>query len=172
MHARAAQLLEAHLLADHDLDHARRPQVHRGVALDHDHDVAEGRDVRAAGGRRAEQDADLRHLSRELDLVEEDAARVAAAGEHVDLVGDPCAGGVDQIEEGNADSCRCLLDPDDLLDRASSPAAGLHCWVVGHHRHLAAIDHAEPGDHAIRGQLVGEHVGEEAVLDEGNLVKQ
>jgi len=62
MHACAAELLEAHLLANHDLDHSRRSQVHRGVALDHDHDVAEGRDVSAARGRRAEQDADLRDL--------------------------------------------------------------------------------------------------------------
>ena len=37
VHARAAHLLERHVLADHDLGHARRAEVHRGVALDHEH---------------------------------------------------------------------------------------------------------------------------------------
>ena len=50
VHARAAQLLEADLLSDDDLDHARRPEVHRGVALDHDHDIAESWNVGAACG--------------------------------------------------------------------------------------------------------------------------
>ena len=50
VHPRAAHLLERDLLADHHLGHARRAEVHRGVAVAHDHDVAEGRDVRAAGG--------------------------------------------------------------------------------------------------------------------------
>ena len=64
VHARAAHLLERHLLADHHLGHARRAEVHGGVALAHDHDVAERRDVGAAGGARAEQDAHLRHDAR------------------------------------------------------------------------------------------------------------
>ena len=74
------------------------PEVHRRVALDHDHDVAERRDVRAAGGRRAEQAADLRHPARQPHLVVEDAARAAAAGEQLDLIGDAGAGRVDEPE--------------------------------------------------------------------------
>ena len=88
MHPSAAQLLERHFLADHDLDHARRAEVHRGVAFDHDHDVAESRDVGTACRRRTEQHADLWHHARQLHLVEEDAPRMAPAGEHFDLVGD------------------------------------------------------------------------------------
>ena len=53
VHPGAAHLLERHLLADHHLRHPRRAEVHRGVAVAHDHDVAEGRDVGAAGGARA-----------------------------------------------------------------------------------------------------------------------
>ena len=53
VHLRAAHLLERHLLADDHLGHARRAEVHGGVAVDHDHDVAERRDVRAARRRRA-----------------------------------------------------------------------------------------------------------------------
>ena len=76
------------LLPDHHLGHARRAEVHRGVALDHEHDVAERRDVRAARGRRAEQAAHLRHLARQPHLVVEDAPRAAPAREQLDLVGD------------------------------------------------------------------------------------
>ena len=100
VHARPAHLVERHVLADHDLGHARRTEVHRGVALDHEHDVAERGDVRAARGRRAEQATHLRHLARQAHLVGEDAARAPAAGEQVDLVGDAGAGGVDEIDDG------------------------------------------------------------------------
>jgi len=97
---------------------------------------------------------------------------MAPAGEHVDLVGDPRARGVHQIKEGDADAARGFLDPDDLLNRASAPAAGFHCRIVGHHRHLAAIDHPESRYDAIRREFLGEHVGEQAVFDEGALVEQ
>ncbi len=81
VHLRPAHLLQRHLLADHHLRHPRRAQVHRGVALAHDHDVAEGRDVGAAGGARPEQQADLRHLAREPHLVVEDPPGAAAPRE-------------------------------------------------------------------------------------------
>jgi len=84
MHARAAQLLRD--------SPSRRPpprpcagsEVHRGVALDHDHDVAERRDVSAAGRRRPTGCRSAAPV-RKLHLIEEDAARMAPAGEHVDL---------------------------------------------------------------------------------------
>jgi len=49
VHPSAAELFERDLLPDHHLDHPRRAEVHRSVALDHDHDVAEGGYVSAAG---------------------------------------------------------------------------------------------------------------------------
>ena len=49
VHPCPAKLLERDLLADHDLDHARRAEIHRRVAFDHYDHVAEGRYVRAAG---------------------------------------------------------------------------------------------------------------------------
>src|SRR5205823_3310795 len=61
VHPSAAKRLEVYFLADHDLDHARRPEVHRGVALDHHHHVAESRDVGATGRGWSEQKTDLRH---------------------------------------------------------------------------------------------------------------
>src|SRR4029077_14587954 len=115
---------------------------------------------------------DLRRHAGELDLVEEDATGMPPALEHVDLVRDSRPGRVDEVEEWDADPGRSLLDAHDLLDGPSAPAAGLHRRVVCHHRHLAAVDGAEPGDDAARGQLRREDVGEQAVLDEGVLVKQ
>src|SRR3954462_14340920 len=88
MHARAPQLFQRHLLADDHLGHALRAQVHGGVAVPHHHDVAEGRDVRAARRAGAEEQADLRDEAAHLALQIEDAARAPAAGEHLDLVGD------------------------------------------------------------------------------------
>jgi hypothetical protein len=98
VHLGPAHLLEAHLLADHHLGHPRRPEIHRRVAVAHDHHVAERRDVGAAGGRRAEQQADLRHLAREQDLVVEDPPRAAAPREHLHLLGDSRPGRVDQVD--------------------------------------------------------------------------
>ena len=43
--------------------------VHRGVALDHEHHVAEAGDVGTTGGGRAEQAADLGHPARQPHLV-------------------------------------------------------------------------------------------------------
>ena len=172
VHAGATELLEAHLLADDDLDHARRSEVHRSVALDHHDDVAEGGYVGAPCGGRPEEQADLRHLAGQLHLVEEDASRVTPAGEHVDLVSDPRAGGVDEVEEGHADAGGGFLDAHDLFHGAGAPAAGLDRGVVGHDGDLPAFDRAQPGDHSVRRQFFGQHVGEEPIFDEGALVQQ
>ena len=134
VHLRPAHLLEGHLLADHHLGHPRRAEVHRGVALAHDHDVAEGRDVGAAGGGGPEEQADLRHPPREDDLVVEDPPGPAAAGEHLHLVGDPRAGGVDEVDHRHLELQRPLLDPEDLLDRLRPPGTRLHRRVVRHQR--------------------------------------
>ena len=149
VHARAAHLLQRHLLADDHLGHPRRAEVHRGVALDHDHDVAERRDVRAAGGGRAEQAADLRHLARQRDLVVEDAPGAAAAGEQRDLVGDARPGGVDEPEDRQLLGERPLGDADDLLDGARAPRAGLDRRVVRDDERGTSVDQALAGDHAV-----------------------
>ena len=131
------------------------PEVHRGVALDHEHHVAERRDVGPAGRRGAEQQADLRDRARQPHLVAEDAPGVAAPGEHVDLIGDARAGRVDQIEQRDAQPPGGLLDADDLLDRARAPRARLHRGVVGHDGHRAPVHPPDAGDHAVGGQIAG-----------------
>jgi hypothetical protein len=172
VHAGAAHLLQRHDLADDLLRHARRAEVHAGVALDHDHHVAERGDVGAARRRRAEQAADLRHLAAELHLVAEDAAGTTPPGEQLHLVGDARAGGVDEPEDGQLVPQRVLGDTHDLLHGARTPRAGLHRGVVGHHQRGAAVHPALAGDHAVGGQVGGQRVGQQAVLHERAGVEQ
>ena len=172
VHAGAAGLLQRGLLPDHHLGHAGRPQVHGGVALHHDDDVAEARDVGAAGGRRAEQAADLGYPAREAHLVVEDAARAAPAREQLHLVGDAGAGRVDQPEDGHLVLEGVLGEPHDLLDGAGPPRPRLHGGVVGHHAHRAAVDGAHAGDHAVGGQVGSGGVGQQGVLHERPGVQQ
>src|SRR6478672_8148312 len=96
MHPGTAHLLERYLLAHNHLRHPRGPEIHRGISLDHDHHVAEGRDVCAAGGTGSEQAADLWHLAGQGYLVTEDPTCAPPAGEQIDLVGDPRSGRVDE----------------------------------------------------------------------------
>ena len=172
VHLRAAHLLERHLLADHHLGHPRRPEVHRGVALAHDHHVAERRDVGAAGGRRPEQHAHLRHAARHADLVVEDPARAAPAGEHLHLVGDPRAGRVDQVDHRHLVLERLLLDPQDLLDRLRPPGPGLHGRVVRHQGDAPAADQRHAGHDAVGAEALLVPVGEQRLLGEGGLVDE
>ena len=152
------------LLADGHLDHAGRADVHRRLALDHDHDVGERGQVGRAGGRRSEEDADLGNDARELHLVVEDAAGVVAAGEDADLLGDAGARRVDEVDERDLEARRLLLDADDLLDRLLAPGAGLHREVVGHDADRPAQDRAHAGDDAVGGHLGLGGAGEEPVL--------
>ena len=172
MHAGTAHLLQRRALPDDHLDHAWRAEVHRSVSLDHEDDVAERGDVRAAGRRRAEEAADLRHATGEAVLVVEDAARAAPAREQLDLVGEPRAGRVDQPEDGRLVLERVLRETDDLLDGPRTPRAGLHRRVVGHHADPPTVDRADAGDDAVGREIVGERVGEEAALDERALVEE
>ena len=75
------------------------PRYIERVALDHEDDVAERRDVGAAGRRRPEQAADLRHLARQPDLVVEDPPGTAAAREQLHLIGEAGAGRVDEPDD-------------------------------------------------------------------------
>ena len=172
VHASPAHLLERDLLADHHLRHARGAEVHAGIALDHDRDVAEGGDVGAARCRGAEEQADLRHHPRESNFLVEDATRVAASREHLHLVGDARAGRVDQVEDRHAQPLGRLLDAHDFLHGARPPRSRLDGRVVGHHAHRAPLDAADDGHDAV-GAVAGFFVvGEEPVLDQEVRVEQ
>ena len=166
MHPGATHLLQRDLLPHHHLGHPRRPEIHRRVGFDHDHQVAEGGDVRAARRAGPEQAADLRHLAGQRHLVAEDPPGSAPAGKQVDLVGDPGARGVDEPEDRQLIAERDLSHPDDLLDRPRAPGSRLHTRVVGDHEGGPALDQTAPGDHPVGRQTVGQGVGELAVLGE------
>src|SRR5205085_7223544 len=117
----ATHLLERDLLADHHLRHPWRAEVHRGIAVAHDHDVAECGDIGPTRRARTEQNADLRDDPRQTNLVEEDPARVAAARKHLHLLVDPRARRVDQVYERRAQRQGPLLDAKDLLDGLRPP---------------------------------------------------
>ena len=149
VHARAAHLLQAHPLTDHHLGHARRAQIHRSVALAHDHHVAECRYVGAAGSAGPEQHAHLRNHARQAHLVVEDSARAAAAREHLHLLGYARARRVDQVHQWCAQGQRSLLHAQDLLHRLRPPRAGLDRGIVGHQRDWPAIERAHAGHHPL-----------------------
>ena len=170
MHPGPAHLLKRGLLLDHHLHHPGAAQVHRGVAVHHDHVVAERGDIGAPRRRRAEQGAQLRDRARGAHLSVKDLPGAAAAGEHVHLVGDPGACRVHQVDHRNPRGVGLLDDPDDLLDGACPPGARLDRGVVRHQRHRPAADRGGSRDHAVGGQAIGQHVGVGAVLGKAALV--
>ena len=172
VHPRPAHLLQRGDLADDHLRHARRAEVHRGVAVDHEHDVAERRDVRPAGRRRPEQAADLRHLPGQADLVVEDVPGAAPPREQLHLVGQPGAGGVDEPHDRHLLGERRLRRPHHLLDGPRPPRPGLHHRVVGDDDRRHPVDAAPPGDDAVGGQTRRHGVGQHPVLDERTLVDE
>jgi hypothetical protein len=97
---------------------------------------------------------------------------VAAAGEHLDLLGDAGARAVDEVDHRRAVRERGLLDAQDLLDGLGSPRAGLDRGVVRHQRDGPPADRAEAGDHAVGAEPLGLPVGEQRVLGERAVVEQ
>ena len=172
VHPGTAHLLQGGLLLDDHLDHARRPEVHRGVALDHDHDVTERRDVGPTRGRGTEQRAHLGHRTAGPDLTVEYPAGPPPSREQVDLVGDAGAGGVHEVDHRDLGPEGRLDDPDDLLDGSRAPGTRFDRRVVGHEAHGAPVHRRRAGDDAVGGQVAGDDVGEQAVLDERPLVDE
>ena len=108
------------------------------------------------------------NLPAQANLIVKDASSVAPPGEHLALLGDPRAGGIDQIAEGELQPLRLLLGAQDLLNRPGPPGAGLDGGVVGNHTDPATMDRADPGDNPVRAHLVRRGgVGEQAILEEG-----
>ena len=81
---RAAELLEADLLAGHGLHHVGPGDEHVRRPLDHQHEVGHRRRVDRPAGRRAHDERDLRDHSRGLDVAPEDL-RVARKRDHAFL---------------------------------------------------------------------------------------
>ena len=164
VHAGTAHRLQRRLLAGDHLDHPVRAEVHRGVALDHDDDVTEGGDVGTAGGTRPNR-AHMRDGPAGADLVPEDPPAPRRPGKRsIWSVMRP--GGVDEVDHRHAGAVGGLDDADDLLDGPRTPGAGLDGRIVRHHADRPAVDGGGAGDDAVGGKVTGDHVREDAVLDE------
>ena len=162
VHPGPAHLLQRRDLADHHLRHPRRAQVHRRVALDHEDDVAERRDVRPTRRRRPEQAADLRHLPRQPHLVVEDPPRAAPTREQLHLIRQPRPGRVHQPDDRDLLGQRRLRGAHHLLDRPCAPRPRLHHRVVGHDDRRHPLDRPAPRDDAVRRQPGGHGVRQHA----------
>ena len=167
VHPGAAHLLERDLLADDHLGHARAAEVHRRVALDHDDEVAEARDVgparRRLGPNRQQICGTLPDSATWLWKMRP-APRRPGNISTWSVIRAPAR--VDEPEDRQLLAQRHLGGPHDLLDGARAPRAGLDGRVVGDDDRRPAVDGAAPGDHAVGRQPGGQRVGVAAVLDE------
>jgi hypothetical protein len=102
----------------------------------------------------------------------EDAARPTATREHLDLVGDACAGRVDEVDERHTAALGALLNAQNLLDGALPPGTGLDRRIVRHHTDRATVDPARARHDTIGREVARETVRERGVLDERALVQQ
>ena len=172
MHRGPSHLLEGHLLADHHLGHPGGTEVHRGIPLPHHDHVTEGRDVRTPCRTRPEEQADLGNPAGHPHLVEEDPASAASTREHLDLIGDPRPGRIDQVQHRYLERECPLLNPEYLLDRSGPPGARLHGRIVGHQGNRASVDRSDAGDHPVGTEALRVPAGEQAVLGERVRVEQ
>ncbi len=172
VHYRAAHLLQRGPFTGDLLRDPWRRQVHGRVALDHAHPVGERRHVRAAGGRWAEQAADLRHPPGQGDLQVEDEGGPTKVGEEAELVGQAPARRVDQVDHGEQVPVGPLQNPDLLLTRQPAPGPGLDREVVRDDGNRTAVDAAYPGPHAVGGHALGGGVREQTVLPPASRVQQ
>ncbi len=143
----AAELLSGDHLAGGRL-HQRRSAQEDGPLPAHDDGlIRHGRHIGAAGGARAHDAGDLGDaFGAHPRLVEEDPAEVVAVGEHLCLMRQVGAAGVDQIDARKPVLLGDLLRPKVLLHGQGKIGAALHGGVVGHDHHLAPGDAAHARD--------------------------
>ncbi len=158
VHVAAAEFLRRDDLADRGL-HQRRAAQEDGALVADDHGlVAHRGDVGAAGGAGAHHGGDLRDLRRgHLGLVEEDPAEVLLVREDLVLLGQEGPARVHEVDAGQPVLEGDFLGPEVLLHRHRVVGAALDRGVVGNDQHLAAVDQADPGDHARAGRIVVVH---------------
>ena len=138
MHLRAAQLLGVGLLAGGHLHERRAAEEHARAVADEDRVVAQAGDVRAAGGRAAEDERDRRDV--EARQARQVAEHRAAGHELVGLRREVGAAGLDQVDERQPVALGDLLGAQRLAQRVRvvRPAADRRV-VAGDHA-LDALD--------------------------------
>ncbi len=152
VHGCAAEFFGVGLLADGGL-HQRRAGEEEAGAFGHEHGVSHDGQISAAGNAHAHDGGDLGNAHGAHDgVVAEDAAEVVGVGEDVFLQGKEDAGGVDQVERGNAVFDGDGLRAQNLFGGHGEECAGFHGGVVGDDHAQAAGDAAEAGNDARSGR--------------------
>ena len=173
---RAAELLHRDVLAGDGLDDVGPGDEHVRGAVDHDREVGDRGGVDVAAGAGAHDQADLRDDAAGVHVAAEDLA-VQAERDHALL--DAGAGALVDADDRAAGLDGEVHHLGDLLavDLAQRPAEDRE--VLGEHAHLAAVDGAVAGHHAVAvGPLLLEAEGRRPVprelveLDERALVEE
>ena len=113
---------------------------------DHEDEVGHCRAVHGAAGTRAENDRDLRHNARGLDVAVEDAA-VTGEADHALLNAGACA--VVEADQGSTHLERQIHQLVDLLGEYLAECAAKDGEVLRKNENLAAVDGAPAGDHTV-----------------------
>ena len=143
MSGRSAELLLGHVLAGHRLhdvgpgdEHVRRP-------LGHQDEIGDRGRVDGPAGARPENQRDLRHDARGLDVAPED---LGVAGERDDALLDPRAARVVDPDDGAADLDGHVHHLADLLGEDLAQRAAEHGEVLREHAHRPAEHRAVARD--------------------------
>ena len=172
----AAELLHGDVLTGDGLDDVRPGDEHLAGLVDHDDEVGQGGGVHVPARRGTHDQRDLRDHPGGQDVVAEDPA-VEAERDHTLL--DAGAGAVVDADQRAAGLDGQFLDLDDLLAVDLAEAAAEHRGVLAEDAHLATVDGAVAGHHAVADRTVllqvevGGAVPRQGVeFDEGILVEQ
>ena len=149
---RPAEVLEAHVLAGHRLDHVGAGDEHVAGALDHEGEVGDGRGVDRAARARAHDQRDLRHHAGGHHVAVEDLGEQAER-DHALL--DAGAAAVVDPDDRAAGLQRVIHDLDDLLAVDLAERAAEHGEVLAEHADRASVHGPVPGDHAVAVGPVG-----------------
>ena len=147
----AAELLHGDVLAGDGLDDVGSGDEHLAGLVDHDHEVGQRGGVHVPAGGGAHDQRDLRDDAGRQDVVAEDPAVQA---QRDDALLDARAGAVVDADERTAGLDRQFLDLDDLLAVHLAEAAAEHRGVLAEDAHVAAVDGAVAGDHAVAERAV------------------
>ena len=174
VHRSTAERLNTGLLADGSFDQGRSGKEDRAGAVHDQGFIAHQRKVGAAGHAWPHDGSDLGDAhGRHHGIIAELASEMFFVREDLILHGQVDAGGVDQIDDGDAIFHRDLLCPHVLLRRHRKPCSGLHRGIVGNDHAFASVDQAYACHNAGAGgaafglvHLVG---GEQAHLQEAGV---
>ena len=147
MHVGAAELLGRDDLAGRGFEQRRAAEEDRALLAHDDGLVRHRRHIGAARRAGAHDAGDLRNAERgQRRLVVEDAAEMLAVREHLGLVRQVGAAGIDEVDAGQPVLARDLLRAQVLLHRHRVVGAALDGRVVADDHRLAPADAADAGD--------------------------